>query len=149
MLNPEAPPEFSIGRWLNTEQGSEPTLAGLKGKVVVLGAFQMHCPGSMGHLLPQLARMHAQFQSDEIAVIGLQSVFEKAEEQTTDKLEAFLDEHRLIYPVGIDKQSGGALPDTMDAYELQGTPTLLIFDRQGRLRRHYLGRSTTCVLPPR
>ena len=27
----------------------------------------------------------------------------------------------------------------MKAYELQGTPALLIFDRQGRLRRHYLG----------
>ena len=27
----------------------------------------------------------------------------------------------------------------MEAYELQGTPAILIFDRQGRLRRHYLG----------
>ena len=27
----------------------------------------------------------------------------------------------------------------MRAYELQGTPAMLIFDRQGRLRRHYLG----------
>ena len=32
-----------------------------------------------------------------------------------------------------------SLPETMKAYELQGTPALLIFDRQGRLRRHYLG----------
>ena len=27
----------------------------------------------------------------------------------------------------------------MAAYGMQGTPTLLLFDRQGRLRRHYLG----------
>ena len=27
----------------------------------------------------------------------------------------------------------------MEAYGIQGTPTLLMFDRQGRLRRHYLG----------
>ena len=29
---------------------------------------------------------------------------------------------------------------TMAAYEMRGTPTLLLFDRQGRLRRHYLGQ---------
>jgi hypothetical protein len=28
----------------------------------------------------------------------------------------------------------------MAAYQMQGTPTLLLFDRQGRLRRHYLGQ---------
>jgi hypothetical protein len=27
----------------------------------------------------------------------------------------------------------------MEAYGMQGTPTVLVFDRQGRLRRHYLG----------
>ncbi|MCB1526896.1 MAG: TlpA family protein disulfide reductase [Hyphomicrobiaceae bacterium] len=140
MLNPEAPPEISVGRWFNTKEGAEPTLANSKGKVVVVGAFQMHCAGSMGHLIPQLARMHAQFQGDEVAVLGLQSVFEKADQQTPDKLAEFLDENHLTFPVAVDRQGGSVLPDTMDAYELQGTPTVLIFDRQGRLRRHYLGQ---------
>ena len=35
--------------------------------------------------------------------------------------------------------NGSGLPETMEAYGMQGTPTLLVFDRQGRLRRHYLG----------
>lgn len=140
MLNPESPPELAVGRWLNAKEGAEPTLANSKGKVIVVGAFQMHCPGSMGHLIPQLARMHAQFQDGEVAVLGLQSVFEKADQQTPDKLAEFLDEHHISFLVGIDRQGGSALPDTMDAYELQGTPTILIFDRQGRLRRHYLGQ---------
>ena len=139
MLNPETPPELSVGRWLNAD-ATPPTLTASKGKVIVVGAFQMHCPGSVRHLLPQLARLHAQFQDDEVAIIGLHTVFEKQDAQTPDKLAAFLEENHLAFPVAIDKQSGGVLPETMDAYELQGTPTVLIFDRQGRLRRHYLGQ---------
>jgi hypothetical protein len=46
----------------------------------------------------------------------------------------------LSFPVAKDKPNGGDIPETMAAYEIQGTPTTLIFDRQGRLRRHYLGR---------
>lgn len=140
MLNPESPPELVTAKWFNSDKESPPTLAQSKGKVVVLGAFQMHCLGSVRHLLPQLARLHAQFQDDEVEVIGLHTVFEQADAQTPAQLEAFLEEHHFGFPVAIDKQNGGALPETMDAYELQGTPTLLIFDRQGRLRRHYLGQ---------
>lgn len=139
MLNPESPPELAAGRWLNADTAALPTLAGLKGKVVLIGAFQMHCPGSVRHLLPQLARLHAQFQGDEVAVIGLHTVFEKEDAQTPAQLEEFLEDNHLHFPVAIDKQNGGPIPETMDAYELQGTPTLLVFDRQGRLRRHYLG----------
>ena len=34
----------------------------------------------------------------------------------------------------------------MAAYQMQGTPTLLIFDRAGRLRRHYFGRPDDMML---
>ena len=44
-----------------------------------------------------------------------------------------------MFPIGIDK-TGKELPETMAAYQIQGTPTILLFDRQGRLRRHYLGQ---------
>ncbi len=139
MLNPESPPELAVARWFNAN-GSPPTLAASKGKVIVVGAFQMHCPGSVRHLLPQLARLHAQFQDEEVAIIGLHTVFEKQDAQTPDQLQAFLQANHFAFPVAIDKQNGGILSETMDTYELQGTPTVLIFDRQGRLRRHYLGQ---------
>lgn len=138
MFNPESPPEITAGRWFNAD--TPPTLASLRGKVVVMGAFQIACPGSTRHLVPQLARLEAQFNDDEVAVIGLHSVFEQGEKQTPEKLAEFIEETGLCFPVAVDKQNGGPLPQTMDAYELQGTPTLLIFDRQGRLRRHYLGQ---------
>ncbi len=34
----------------------------------------------------------------------------------------------------------------MAAYQMQGTPTLLMFDRAGRLRRHYFGRPDDIML---
>ena len=110
-------------------------LADLKGKVVIVAAFQMNCPGSQKHGLPQAARMAGAFNSDEVAVIGLHSVFEDHATQKPEALEAFLAENEIEFPVAVDKPNGGGLPKTFEAYELQGTPTVLIFDRQGRLRR--------------
>ncbi|MGE0855114.1 MAG: peroxiredoxin family protein, partial [Hyphomicrobiaceae bacterium] len=138
MLNPESPPEIVAAKWFNADP--PPQLAGLKGKVVVLGAFQIACPGSTRHLMPQLARLQSQFQDDEVAVIGLHTVFEQHEAQTVAKLGEYIEENEVTFPVAVDQPNGGPLPETMDAYELQGTPTLLVFDRQGRLRRHYLGQ---------
>ena len=46
----------------------------------------------------------------------------------------------VIMIEGAHKANGKSLPKTMEAFEIQGTPTVLIFDRQGRLRRHYLGQ---------
>ena len=138
MLNPETPPEFTTHRWFNTE--TPLTLGSLKGKVIVLSAFQMHCPGSLKHGLPQAARMAQAFNADEVAVIGLNTAFEDHDKQAAGALEVFIRDNGFTFPIAKDKPNGAGLPKTMDAYEIQGTPTTLVFDRQGRLRRHYLGQ---------
>lgn len=138
MFDPQNPPELTASAWLNA---SEPRpLQSLKGRVVVLTAFQTHCPGSLKHGLPQAERVTQGFSDDEIVVIGLNTAFERADEQTPEALASFLAAQGLTFPVALDTVNGGAIPATMAAYEIQGTPTTLIFDRQGRLRRHYLGR---------
>lgn len=138
MFDPENPPELVTAAWLNADPA--PTLKDLKGKVVVLAAFQQHCPGSLKHGLPQAARLAQAFSDDEVVVIGLNTPFEEADKQGKKDLETFVAEHGLSFPVALDKTNGTSLPKTMEAFEIQGTPTVLIFDRQGRLRRHYLGQ---------
>lgn len=138
MFDPENPPEFQASAWFNAE--TPPTIKDLKGKVVVLAAFQQHCPGSLRHGIPQAARLAASFSDDEVVVIGLNTPFEEAKAQDKAALEKFVADHGLTFPVALDKTNGKSLPKTMEAYEIQGTPTVLIFDRQGRLRRHYLGQ---------
>ncbi len=138
MFDPQNPPELIASDWLNAPEPKP--LKSLKGRVVVLTAFQTHCPGSLKHGLPQAERVAQGFTGDEVVVIGLNTAFEQPEKQTSDKLADFLTEHGLSFPVAKDTVNGGDIPKTMAAYEIQGTPTTLIFDRQGRLRRHYLGR---------
>ena len=138
MFNPEAPPDFQVTRWLNTSD--PPNLKSLKGKVIVMVAFQMLCPGCVSHALPQAQRLAKSFRSDDVAVLGLHTVFEHHAAMTAVALEAFVEEYGWRFPVGIDKPQGKGLPVTMSAYGIKGTPTVLLFDRQGRLRRHYLGQ---------
>ena len=137
MFNPETPPELAVTRWLNSEKPV--TLAGLKGKVVVLIAFQMLCPGCVTEGLPQARKIRQRFSPDQVAVIGLHSVFEHHEVMTEKALEVFQHEYKWPFPIGIDKPDGNGPPKTFATYQMQGTPSLLIFDRAGRLRRHYFG----------
>ena len=131
-------PEWQIAEWQNSDRPL--SLAGLRGKVVVALAFQMLCPGCVAQALPQMQRVRDAFPESEVAVIGLHTVFEHHEAQgRRDVLAAFLHENRIGFPVGIDAQSDGMLPQTMTAYAMQGTPTLLLIDRAGRLRMQRFG----------
>ena len=50
-------------------------------------------------------------------------------------------EYRISHPVGVDTAvAGDPIPATMRAYAMQGTPTLMLVDRQGRLRLKQFGR---------
>ncbi|MCL4767314.1 MAG: TlpA family protein disulfide reductase [Hyphomicrobiaceae bacterium] len=138
MFDAEHPPELETVRWLNTKKPL--SLSALKGRVVVLHAFQMLCPGCVSHGLPQMRRIAQRFHADEVAAIGLHTVFEHHDVMTPAALEAFIHEYRWPFPVAVDAPDGQGPPLTMRAYEMRGTPTLLLFDRRGRLRRHYFGQ---------
>jgi len=131
-------PEFVISEWLNA---AEPvSLNRLRGRVVIIEAFQMLCPGCVSHGLPQAQRVRETFREADVAVIGLHSVFEHHDAQTPVALAAFLHEYRIDFPVAVDQPGEDrGLPRTMAAYGLQGTPTLVLIDRQGRRRAQHFG----------
>lgn len=130
-------PELDIARWFNSAPLS---LAALRGRVVAIGAFQMLCPGCVANGLPQLQRIYELFPKGAVAVIGLHSVFEHHAAMTPVSLEPFLHEYRIAFPVAVDRHDDPAgMPVTMARYGLRGTPSLLLIDRQGRLRLHRFG----------
>ncbi|HYE51334.1 MAG TPA: redoxin family protein [Azospirillaceae bacterium] len=139
-------PEISTIRWFNTP--TPLSLAALRGRVVLLHAFQMLCPGCVQMALPQAQRhLHETFPRDEVAVVGLHSVFEHHDAMTPVSLEAFLHEYRLTFPVGVDAPGAqGPIPLTMSAYAMQGTPTLVLIDREGRIRRQRFGHVPDLLL---
>ncbi len=138
-MKPERAPELEVMGWLNSNKPI--TLEALRGKVVLVEAFQMLCPGCVSHGLPQAMRVCRAFDSEEVAVIGMHTVFEHhAAQGTREALAAFLHEYRITFPVGIDTPSkGGHLPKTMARYAMQGTPTMLLIDRDGFLRKQKFG----------
>lgn len=138
-MKPEAAPEWRTSAWLNT---AEPlSLDHFRGRVVVLHAFQMLCPGCVAHGIPQAQRVAKLFEGAPLAVVGLHTVFEHHAAMGPESLRAFLYEYRVTFPVGIDMPGpdGDPIPRTMRAYAMQGTPTAILIDAQGRLRRQVFG----------
>ena len=75
MLSMEAPmaPEWQVEVWLNTRVPLE--LSQLRGRVVLLHAFQMLCPACVSHAVPQAERVHREYAEHGVSVIGLHTVF--------------------------------------------------------------------------
>jgi peroxiredoxin len=133
-------PELNVSQWFNSKQ--DITLESLRGRVIVIEAFQMLCPGCVTHGLPQAKQVHALFPDDKVAVLGLHTVFEHHDAMTPVSLEAFIHEYQLRFPVGVDEATDQGIPKTMAAYGLRGTPSLLILDQAGNLRASHFGHTT-------
>ncbi len=138
-------PGWQISHWFNTTTRID--LDDLRGRVVLIHAFQMLCPACVAHGLPQALRVHEAFQGDAVTVIGLHMVFEHHEVIGPQALQAFIQEYRLPFPIGIDQAAeAGPLPVTMAQWGLRGTPSVVLFDRQGRVRLHRFGVVDDVVL---
>lgn len=66
--------ELAVSQWFNTPDPI--SLTALRGKVIVIEAFQMLCPGCVSHGLPQAQRIHDLFPREDVVVLGLHTVFE-------------------------------------------------------------------------
>lgn len=130
-------PPIRASQWFNTP--AAPSLDSLRGRVVVIEAFQMLCPGCVSHGIPQAQRVHDTFSREEVVVLGLHTVFEHHAAMTPVALAAFLHEYKVTFPVGVDEASATGMPATMRAYNMQGTPTLILIDALGQLRKQWLG----------
>ena len=132
-------PSLEVTDWLNTD--APLVLSELLGKVVVLHAFQMLCPGCVMHGIPQANSIYENFNGNQLQLIGLHTVFEHHDVMTKEALRVFVHEYRLQFPIGIDLATdSGAIPRTMDKYQLQGTPSLVLIDQSGKIRLKHLGQ---------
>jgi len=131
-------PELLVQTWFNTERPL--LLAGLRGRVVVLVAFQVFCPNSIAIAIPQAKRIHETFEPKDVVVIGLHATFEHHDAFSVPALKACIQEYRLKFPIALDQpHHAGPIPHTMDLYKMRGTPSLILIDRQGLVRKHAFG----------
>jgi thiol-disulfide isomerase/thioredoxin len=133
-------PELDLSTWIGTPS----SLESLRGRVVLIEAFQMLCPGCIRYGLPQAQRVQRGFP--EVAVVGIHTVFEHHEVTGQDALKVFLSEFGIDFPVRIYRHDGEAIPVTMRRYGLRGTPSTLVIDKAGRLRFSHFGAVDDLVL---
>ena len=128
-------PELETSQWLNTLEPLR--LSGLKGKVIVIHAFQMLCPGCVSHGIPQASAIHELYADEEVQVIGLYTVFEHHDVMTVEAAH----EYRIRFPIAVDRPStSGTIPVTMEHYGMQGIPTLIVINKKGQVRLNHFGR---------
>lgn len=138
-------PDWHVDTWLNAPHPL--TLQSLRGRVVLIHAFQMLCPGCVATGLPQAQRVRQAFPDSELAVIGLHTVFEHHEAMSETALRAFVHEYRWSFPIGIDRPGAdGPIPQTMAEWGLRGTPSHIVLDRNGLVRGHHFGAVDDLVL---
>jgi len=137
--------EIAVSRWFNADEPL--TLSRLRGRPVLLHAFQMLCPGCVAHGTPQTQRAFELFKHSDLQVIGLHTVFEHHEAMTPVSLEAFIQEYRLTFPIGVDEAGEGTpIPITMQRFGMQGTPTSILIGRNGSLVHHGFGQQSYMAL---
>jgi hypothetical protein len=131
-------PELLVQAWFNTDKPL--FLSGLRGRVVVLAAFQVLCPNSIAGAIPQALRIFETFEPKDVAVIGLHATFEHHDAFSVPVLKAFIHEYRIKFPIALDQPNPASpIPHTMERYKMRGTPSLVLIDRQGLVRKHAFG----------
>jgi hypothetical protein len=139
LLQPKPAPEWQIKAWFNDNPGQ---LSGLRGKIVLLHFFQLWCPGSNSFSIPLVNRWNETYgQREDVVVVSIHSPFEGFDYQTTDRLREFIKEAGMVHHVGIDayESPDDAIPITMKRFEAQGTPHIVIIDREGKIRWSHFG----------
>jgi hypothetical protein len=76
------------------------------GDLNLLFIFQVNCPGCFLYGFPQMERMHQQYKSQGLAVLGLATAFEDFEFNTATNVELLLSEQKTI---GTTKKAIGDL----------------------------------------
>jgi peroxiredoxin len=129
----KAPKESTAQIKLNTVDGPQFSLAGLRGKVVVLDFFGMKCAHSRDHIKETMT----QFSDDQMKQ-GLQLIGIESESSTAEQVRQYIQDQKLNYPVAqIDE---GAFMQFVNSRDLSA-PQTLVFGRDGKLVLHTNGHS--------
>jgi thiol-disulfide isomerase/thioredoxin len=112
---------------LKTVDGKTVSLAGLKGKVVVLDFWATWC-GPCRMTVPLVQKFHTQYAKKGVVVLGV-NLRENAE-----AVKGFVAEQKLTYRQLMDTDGRVA-----NAYGVEGIPTLVVIDKKGNIALTHVG----------
>lgn len=122
-------PALAEGTWINSEALN---LENLRGRVVVLDFWTYNCYNCR-NTLPFLKRMDARYRNQGLTIIGVHSP-EGDSAKNINRVQGQVRALGLRYPVVTDNNY-----DSWRAYNIQAWPTIVILDKQGRIRFTHIG----------
>ena len=123
----EAPEFHETGRWFNTTGGQPLTLAGLRGRVVLVDFWTYTCINCL-RTLPYLKAWDGAYRRDGLTIVGVHTP-EFAFEHDAGNVANAIQQFGLRYPVVQDNQMG-----TWNAYGNQYWPADYLIDARGHVR---------------
>jgi peptide-methionine (R)-S-oxide reductase len=122
-------PPLSDGKWVN----SDPlTLESLRGRVVYIEFWTFGCYNCI-NTLPAVKGFDAKYREKGLTVIGVQSPeFER--EKVLENIVQAVKKLEIKYPVVTDNDM-----KTWEAYGVNAWPTIVILDKDGRIRYRHVG----------
>ena len=127
-----APEVRGIAEWINTPGGRPVSLAGLRGKVVLVDFWTYSCVNCL-RTLPHLKAWDRAYRDDGLVIVGLHSP-EFAFEHVPSNVRGAVRRLGLRYAVALDNDFA-----TWNAYANQYWPAKYLIDRRGHVRYAHFG----------
>ena len=122
-------PALADGTWIN----SEPlTVEGLRGRVVLVDFWTFGCYNCR-NTLPALKRFHERYSQQGLTIIGVHSP-EFDREKEIKNVQREVRSLGISYPVLTDNDY-----NSWRAFGVEAWPTVVILDKQGRIRWTHIG----------
>jgi cytochrome c biogenesis protein CcdA/thiol-disulfide isomerase/thioredoxin len=132
---PRAPEFRGIKEWLNTPGGKTVSIAGYRGKVVLVDFWTYSCINCL-RTLPHLKAWDAAYRGAGLRIVGIHSP-EFAFEHVPGNVRSAVKRLGLRYPVGLDNDF-----KTWRAYQNEYWPAKYLIDRSGRVRFTHFGEGS-------
>lgn len=116
-------PDFT----LQDLDGRSVSLSGLRGKVVILDFWATWCLPCR-EAIPEIERLYSTYAGKGLVVLGI-----SLDEGNWNAVKSFRDEYGITYPI----LKGDY--DIERNYMVRTIPMLVIVDREGNIRRRYIG----------
>jgi len=126
-------PDFAgISRWIDTPCGRPLTIAGLRGKVVLVDFWTYSCINCL-RTLPHLRAWYAAYHKDGLEIVGVHTP-EFAFEHVLSNVEGAVRRFHVTWPVALDNDY-----DTWTAWSNQYWPADYLVDQRGEVRAYSFG----------
>ena len=129
---PDLPPEVSVAP-LKDAKGASFKLADFFGKVMVVNLWATWC-GPCRLEIPELVKLHKEFHSRGVEMIGLST---ENPDASAEKVRKFIQDFQIDYRIGWAPVEVGV--PLMQGHN--GIPQIFVISRDGRILKHFVGFS--------